>query len=238
MRRLKLGGLASAALAGLLCVGCVSGQSTRYYFAAADLDHDNSDLKFYRVTVKGCSVNTKSNMQTGWYDAEALHDLFGQVGAPTKTENLGSCVMTYNGDKGEWEIQEGQKRFTVIYGANADAMADQVKLFAESNEAGAAFGSLLAASVGGRQFDEAVDSEKSASDAKVRAAATAKQLKDLSGKLDDKDLTPEKVRLILLQAAQAGAAALGSTATFDSSSADAGFTQAQATYDAQAANLK
>lgn len=222
-------------------LGCQTSQSTRYYFAAASMDDANPTVKFYRVTVSGCSFNSRAEMQTGWYDAAALHDLFGQVsGISAEANGKRSCMMEYDGAESAWKVVDGDKRFTVIYGANADALADQVRLFAESDAAGAAFGQLLAGALAGRNFETGAIAERNLAVARKANADIAAKLKEIAGKLDpaNKDLTPEKARLLLLQAAQLQAGSLGSATVFSTTSADAGFKDAQTVHDALRAGME
>ncbi len=72
--------LLAVSAAGLLpMLGCCHTAEMRLYLAAADISDPTPKLKFYRVTVRGNSQFVKSYLQTGFYDAEALHLLFGEV---------------------------------------------------------------------------------------------------------------------------------------------------------------
>lgn len=63
----------------LLCLsGCATHQKSTLYFAAADLNNTNPDLKFYRLTINTCAMQSKTQLQAGFYDANAVRMLNGE----------------------------------------------------------------------------------------------------------------------------------------------------------------
>jgi hypothetical protein len=209
--------------------------------AAADLaDSDHPKLTFYRITIKANSVNTTSSYQSGFYSATALHQLFGEVKQPTASSdsaNLGT-------GSGEFQIlldpQTGlpsrvtqNDRFAVMYGANADAVAQQIQAFAEASDTGDQIGAVLAASIGAPLQQQLAIATQSAQ-AKQKAQTTlAQQLTALAGQLSAANQTPAQVKAILLQAAQYATTAAGSTITYSTAAADqdTSFQKAKVVYD-------
>lgn len=236
---------ALAALVVAATTGCATKHYQRFYFAAASLDDDAPRLKFYRVTVRGEAMNVASNLHTGWYDAETLHELYGQP--PTWAERAnavrgggaGNRMLRYNAATGGWEVVDDNKRFTILYGADASAMAEQVSAMATAQEGGDGIARLIGAIAAG---DATIETETNVETAKKMKAAIAELAKGMrttatqleAAKTDDK-ATPKSVRLKLLERAQAVSNALGSVATYDKSDPDKGFDQVQSTLTALSA---
>jgi hypothetical protein len=121
----------------------------------------------------------------------------------------------------------------MIYGANADAIADQIRVFAESDDTGKGIAALLAASASADAFERITAAEQSTAQVRKNAAALATQLKSLAdGIAKAPPATLDALRKILLQAAQFASQKAGSSTIFNTSDLDKGFTEAQATYDA------
>jgi hypothetical protein len=226
-------GLLIAAIALSAC----SGVSTGHYFAVADLNDPNSELTFYRVTINANSFLTTSQYSSGFYDADALHQLFGEVKKPDSpavksagTLQPGTLQLKCNA-KGNCEVGGANDRFTVIYGVNADAIADQIRLFAENENTGKQIAALLAASMAADTFERTVAAEQNTEQVKTNAAALAKQLKSLAEEIGTAK-APETVRGALLRAAQQASQKAGSSAVFDAKDINKGFTQAEAAYEA------
>ena len=126
-------GYFSLLIVTLSFTGC-SGVWTQHYFAMVDLDDPNRDLSFYRVTVNAESFLTTSQYSSGFYDAEALHQLFGEVKKPeanggkagSGTLQAGALQLMCNA-RGQCQVGGTNDRFTMIYGTNADAIADQIR---------------------------------------------------------------------------------------------------------------
>jgi hypothetical protein len=234
-------------IAALALSGC-SGVSTGHYFAVVDLDDPNSELTFYRVNINADSFLTTSQYSSGFYDADALHQLFGEVktqeSTGTKSQNGKSAPATNGAGtlsagtlqlmcnaKGSCEVGGANDRFTVIYGANADAIADQIRVFAENENTGKQIASLLAASAAADTFERTVAAEQNTEQVKTSATALAKQLKSLAEDIGTAK-APEAVRGALLRAAQQASQKAGSSAVFDMKDFNKGFTQAEAVYEA------
>jgi hypothetical protein len=221
----------------LFFAGC-SGVWTQHYFAMVDLDDPNRDLTFYRITINADSFLTTSQYSSGFYDADALHQLFGEVKRPdaaagkagSGTLQAGTVQLMCNA-RGQCEVGGANDRFTMIYGANADAIADQIRVFAESDNTGKGIAALLASSASADAFERITAAEQSTAQVRKNAAALATQLTSLVDGIANVK-TPDALRKILLQAAQFASQKAGSSTIFNTSDLDKGFTEDQATYDA------
>lgn len=167
----------------------------RFHFAAADLAEDHPHLTFYRVTVRGVSGMSTSHLLTGFYDANALHDLFGKVESPQtaatggsqtaeKPSHSGSVVVEYDPASKSWRLVNDNERFTVFWGTNADAMAQQVGAFAEANQTGDDLAGLIAAAAGRDSFDALRNAQRAADAKESNRADLSDELKDLKKELD------------------------------------------------------
>ena len=218
--------------------GCTT-STMRSYFASIDLDSTDPkgpEISFYRVSVRGSSFLVKSSFQSGFYDAEALHVLFGEVKKPEPAPagRAGVLELTYNATKRTWESLNDKDRFTIVYGTNADAIAQQIQLFADSADAGKQIGALLSAAATGDALTGAIAEEQTSADLAIKAKDLAQKLRALSGTLADatKVNSAAALRSILLKAAQEASERLGSSTKFDAADLDTGFAQAAATYGA------
>src|SRR5262249_50191186 len=221
----------------LLLTGC-SGVWTQHYFAMVDLDDPNRDLTFYRVTINADSFLMTSQYSSGFYDADALHQLFGEVkrtdaavGKPGSGTLQAGTLQLMCSARGQCEVGGANDRFTMIYGANADAIADQIGVFADSDNTGKGIAALLASSASADAFERITAAEQTTAQVRKNAAALATQLKSLTDGIA-KAATPDALRKILLQAAQFASQKAGSSTIFNTGDLDKGFTEAQATYDA------
>jgi hypothetical protein len=267
-------------------VGC-SGARTRYYFAAADLDDSGADdqpssnatLTFYRVTFNAASFGVKASLQQGFYDAGALHQLFGEVKNPNAKEkkddatdkakdaanakgkakaktmpkasdsasapnsaddanaavpavnsasvSSGSYTLEFDPATRTWHVMDEPQRFTIIYGANADAMASQVQAFADNDELGQQIGKILKSSIAKKNKKPAAQDAdaKTLKADQASANAVAKKLDAASKSIKD-DAMPNAVRASLVQAAQDLLDSLGNKETLDKSNFDAAMTHA------------
>jgi hypothetical protein len=244
----------------------------------ADLNAPERELAFYRITINASSFLTTSQYNAGFYDANALHQLFGEVKSPSppaavvdtkKTDTGATGSATTSGTvpstpppsaptpptpamtttttnasslqagtvqvecdvKGNCKVNGGANdRFTVIYGANADAVADQIRAFADSDSTGKQIASLLAASASADVFERTSAADQMTDQAKQNAAALAKDLKSLADQIA-KATSPDAARKLLLRAVQLASQRAGSSTIFDAADPDKGFTQAQATYE-------
>lgn len=220
-----------------IALSACSGVSTQHYFAMADLNDPNQDLTFYRLTINADSFLTTSQYSSGFYDADALHQLFGEVKKPEPaggkagpgTLQAGAVQLICNA-KGSCEVGGANDRFTMIYGANADAIADQIRVFAESDNTGKGIAALIAASSAADAFERITAADQNTAQVRKNAAALATQVKSLAEGIAKAD-TPDAIRKILLQAAQSASQKAGSSTIFNTSDLDKGFTEAQTTYD-------
>ena len=140
-------------LAAFLCstIGCKSSTTSTTYFAVVDLDDSNAEMEYYRVKVKAKARNSQTLYQAGMYDAAALHDLYGSMSTPNQLMKANdSEETTSNSELVQNDFLD--KRFTVIFGANADAIVRQMQLASENTTMGNSFGRLLEASVSGDLF--------------------------------------------------------------------------------------
>lgn len=212
-----------ALVACLLLAGCATSQEMQIHLAAANVDRDdaNPTVKFYRLTIKGSSTNTKSNLETGFYDAAALRTLYGDVGkegiAGTTDRSVGSIMLRYDKDNKTWQGLPSNELFTIIYGADADSIAKAVSTYGKSQKVGEALGRLIARSAGDDQSKEAVAAEQTQADTAKDAVALAGATKTASDNLkaaaegeDAAQRTPATVRAELLHLAQEVLARLGS----------------------------
>lgn len=230
--------LSIAALAvAFLAAGCGSTQRMRLHVAVADVDDPNPTIKFYRVNIRARSSNVKTDLQTGYYDANAVRKLYGEVKKPaepgTAPSKVGTHQFVYNGRNGRWEPMSEDQLFTVVFGADAKAIAAEIKTFAESDQTGQQMARLIAAAAGRDVFIEAVAAEQLESQqrAKVKALYTAlKERKAEADKLDD-SVTPEKLGQLLLKTAQEAARQLGASTQFRTESSTNGFQDAKQLYE-------
>ncbi len=230
--------------------GCTSTQENTWYFAAAQIPtHDAAEankpvqLKFYRVKVKAYALNGKTELLTGLYPADALHDLFGEVKKPgdkppdpapanpqpsegqtppkggggehdmtttgadgatqpanTTTPKLSSSIaFECNAKTGELSVIPANARFTVLYGVNAQAIAQQISSFADADTTGNQLGSLLVAATGAGPAKISADAaEKAANDLVAAAAKTGTALKKA---VTDTPADAAKIRTAVVTAA-------------------------------------
>lgn len=256
--------------------GCGSA-STQYYFAAANLDDATKKPKvtFYRVTFEGSSFGAKSSLQQGFYDANALHELFGEVKKPdppgkgstnatssagagkkqaagvaaappapreTVSTASGTYQLMYDFDTEQWTVTN-QERFTIMYGANADEMANQIQLFAKNDKLGQQLGNILKQSMktpkgtGKTPKPQPQPKPQPPTPSKLdqlkrQAADGIKGAATLAGQLDAiiKKIPDDKAdtaRADLREAAQDALAALGSKTKLDDQDLDKAFQQAE-----------
>lgn len=242
LRSLRRGILiATGCILSLSLIGCITSHYQRFYFAAADLDETYPELKFYRITIRGKARNVQADLHTGWYDVATLQDLYGQ--APQwkdrpkdrAPEGAGQYQLIYDPASQSWSFVDNNKRFTVIYGADASALAGQARLFGESQQNAQGFERLFAAVAGGQAHIQAIEDEQEAADLRAQVSSTAKNLNALAAKIESDDsltTTPLALRKTLLQAAQMGANAIGAGHVFDTTDPEKGFAQAEAYYTA------
>lgn len=241
----------------LICIPAIAGCTKSemiYHFAAADLAEPNPHLTFYRLTIKGCSGAETSKLQTGYYDANALHELFGEVsdknaGSGVQTSNqthVGEVLVEFDPGSNRARVVQQNERFAILFGTNADAMAQQVGAFADSDQTGDAMAALLAAAAGRDKFDALANAKQSAEEkdlSRSRLVDALKSIKDeVNGLVDPPAsgatvpqgktvITLDEVRKLLRNAAQSALSNAGSGATLPSKPDDA-FKEASLALDA------
>ena len=261
--------LAAAATAG----GCNSYQESQWFFAAAQVPvgHvepgrivtadavkvDDVKLKFYRVTIKGWSINSNAELLTGVYPVKPLHDLFGEVTRPEekKKDNVDDAdaaapatksttsvrkevigdgrrdatpsepdqdVMLFecNKELGRLRLIPQDARFTIFYGANADAIADQVKQFADADDTGTLMARLLLSASGAGEQKLAADAadKTSANLSKALSDEIPSELEKQAATIKPTDAEAARtsqVNAALASVSQAILKSLGSTSTVD-----------------------
>lgn len=232
-----LGVLYAVLSIAMLGTGCGSTQRMRMHVAVADVDAADPSVKFYRINIRARSSNVKSDLQTGYYDAGAVRHLYGEVKKPaeagTTPSKVGTHQFVYNGKKKRWEPMSEDQLFTIVFGADAKAIATEIKTFAESDQTGQQMARLIAAAAGREVFIEAVAAEQLESQqrGKVKALRTALQeRKSEADKLAD-TVTPEALGQLVLKAAQEAAKQLGSSAQFRTDTSANGFQDAKQLYE-------
>ncbi len=196
-------GLVFVVLAVLLnAAGCNQASMTSY-FAAADLDDKEPVLKFYRVKVTGESRLSRTNLQTGFYDASALQSLFGMVKpneAVTRKRipnDPANVVLEVNPVTGRVRQVEQNQRFTILYGSNADAIASQISAFSQSRTTGQAMARIIGAAAGQDAYTGLISAQGNAKQAEKANEAAQKALTDAAnGIKPDDDATARKRKLI------------------------------------------
>lgn len=165
--------------------GCITSQHDELIFAAADLDDPNPDLKFYRVKIDARAVNNETNLQTGFFDADAVRGLYGEVPVtrsdadPFLGTGVASQQLFFDSGTGKWEPVENEV-FTVVYGADASVMASQIQDFATALNTGDTLGRLLGAAVAGDLYADTRDATQKNAANKEAMALTAGQLDDIA----------------------------------------------------------
>lgn len=208
------------------------------HVAVADIDSPDPEVKFYRITIRAKSSNVKTDLQTGYFDANAVRRLYGEVKKPAESASAPSKAGThsfyYNSRKKQWEPANDDQLFTVVFGADAKAIAAEIKTFAESDETGQQIARLMAAAAGREYYIDAVAAEQVSSQEKAKVAALATALKSSSEdaeKLKPDTLTPEELSKSLLTAAQQAVEQLGSTAKLRTDHSTNGFADAKQIYE-------
>lgn len=193
----------------ILLSGCAK-STMRFHFAAievvpsresspgdksqANAEGAKAQLRFYRVTIKGTSWNSVSKLQTGYYDAQALHQLFGQVssdGSGTKSksadpgEQFEQVVLQVDPVTGRCRIVQHDQRFSILFGNNADAVTQQIMAFGEAQDTGEKIASLAAAAVGRDDFEALYSARTDASERQAAAVRLAEELRKIAEKLKD-----------------------------------------------------
>lgn len=204
-----------ALLVILACMGgCQTKNSQRLYFAAVDTDEQDPDLKLYRVTVSARSRNMKADYRSGFYNAQAVREFYGEVAPPgtgvnpAATPNAGLHTLAYDPVTHSWQLINNSL-FTIYYGADASALAKQVSLFADSMEDGKVFGKLLGAALAGRSYLEAQNADIATKAEKAKADAMATLMKKLAGTINTAQSSDASIDGAVKELARTLAADLG-----------------------------
>lgn len=227
-----------------LAGGCTSYQENTWHFAAAELPAIGKSpvLKFYRIKVKGWSLNGKAEMLEGMYEAAPLHELFGEIKRPEAPEEnheahttqtvagggaadmpdashvpVNQPIVQCKAELGELEIVPPDSRFTIFYGANAKALSDVVKQTAEAESTGKGLADLFLAASGGGQEKLAADATEA--QANEVAGANTQLSKDVRKQADAvlAFTKPSEAENAIASLAQQALKALGSKTTLDAS---------------------
>ncbi len=168
-------------------------------------------LRFFRVTVHGTSGMNRTNLQTGFYDAGALQSLFGEVsaksqqGATSKAKSAVSVVLEIDPLTGDMRRLEENQRFTILFGANGDALAQQISAFATSEAQGEVLARLIASAAGRDTYVELLTVQAAVENATNRNAAVKKALEaaTISGEGEAEQAALSRRRQLLLAVAKA-----------------------------------
>ena len=214
-------------------LGCAKSEMV-FHFAAIDANPktltagnhqspapgDHATLKFYRVRIKGESMNGRADLQTGFYNADALHQLFGDVSeenakSRTNHEGFGQVIVQYDPASGQHRIIKQDQRFTVVFGSNSDAVSEQIASFASASDTGKALGSLIAASVGKESLDSLHTARSDAEIKQEQAQQLTQSLKGIADEIgtlptDDPAAFSQQLRQLIRKAMQKGLRATGS----------------------------
>jgi hypothetical protein len=217
-----------------ILLGCTTSDNNTIYFASANISPDKPTLTFYRVKIKGKSTLMKTDLQTGFYDANAVRALFGEVAKDTSGKNdytgLGQYQLIF--ENGQWKVMDPQELFTIVYGTDAKALTGVIKTYAGNNKLGEQIGSLfLGAAINTEEY-------KRSSEAEFQADQSQKMNKTLAEDVNliKESISTDTVKISdnltkpLLSAAQKIANRLGCSETFDVEKPDEGFKQARDYY--------
>ena len=134
-RRTMSAALLSATLLAL--AGCSTVVAENHYFAAFKdkPDGDREPVQFYRLAVDGNSQFANTRYLTGYFDERAVSLFFNELKSPTN-QKLFDDNMTLPGSAGT-KIQPlsptaDNGAFVLIMSTNADAIANTIGSFAES----------------------------------------------------------------------------------------------------------
>lgn len=184
--------------------GCTRSTMTRM-FAAANLDKGKQQLRFYRVTVDGHSSNSEAKLQAGFYDAGALHGLFGEAAAsnePSTPSSPASVTLTFDPVTGQMQKVDNDRRFTILWGTNADAIANQLSVFASSAAQGDSLARLMAAAAGQEEYAARLTAQIDAERAERAKDSGSETLDRLAGEVKD-ETESDNARRALLRAIEA-----------------------------------
>lgn len=206
--------LGIACLAGLGLAGCASRQFEQHIFAATELEGQNPVVKFYRISIKAKARNMKTSYQAGFYDADAVRSLFGEVRKQEDEsgtlQQAGTLTLELEGNR--WSVVNQDTLFTIVYGADATAIATQIQAFANSDANAAAFSRLLGAVIAGDAFLEIDEVKAESLDLATKKKIAAERLNTLAATLDGGETPAEELEQELRTTAVLLANIVGPTA--------------------------
>lgn len=240
--------------------GCTTSQEMRLHYAVVNVDEAKPQIKFYRLTLRGSSSNLKSSMTTGYYDANTLRYLYGDVlsgsgsgnagtngtgdgGAKTIAAN-GNLVFQFDPATKSLTQLPPSSLFTMIYGADSQALSDAIKSFADNDKTGETMGKLFARAAGGDAFDAAISAENQQQTVKNNlkkldvaigslAADYTNTILNTVSAPKDKPVPlppPDQIDLQLLVTVQKAFALIGSGTTLPTNNLVDGYNKAQQLY--------
>jgi hypothetical protein len=225
------------ALLGLVLTGCTTQQKVRFHLAVANIDSDNPDLKFYRVTIKAKASNVKSDLQAGYYDANAVRQLYGTISTNVATPQDGSRIGThqfvFDPATKQWSAIPDDQLFTIVYGVSAKAIAATIKAYNDSDQTGQQLASVIVAAAGRDSYMQAIGTEQLQRDERSKLSSLTSQIKDLADKAAKlpSTATPKDAGAVAVQAMQDTAQQLGSSIQLDSNDLAGSLQKAQQLLD-------
>ena len=138
--------LACILLAVLVC-GCQAGIRERHYFASFAPDKPTEPVNFFRLDVKGKARLTNARYVAGFYDERAVDLFFNEI-KPSSDAQARQLFAADLKDPGTAEVLKplspGESgAFVMILSTNADAIANAIGSFAESQEVANNISTLL-----------------------------------------------------------------------------------------------
>lgn len=130
-------GVAVLALAAV-SAGCSTTIAENHYFAAFKDkgDGDREPVQFYRLTVDGASHFANTRYLTGYFDERAVSLFFNELKSPTNQKLFDDANLTLPGTNGTkitpLSPTADNGAFVLIMSTNADAIANTIGSFAES----------------------------------------------------------------------------------------------------------
>jgi len=224
-----------AAAVATFAMSCTSTQKNTIYYAAVDVDDDKEPaVTLYRLKIRGESSMVGATMQSGFYDANAVRALYGEVKREEGKDyaagsSIGQISVVREGNS--WRLVPANELFTIVYGADAKAIAQVIRATVEADDFGTKLGGLLAAAVNPTAVADArrreIESQAATADASALADELDAMATAVTGNETSYDLSRAAVR-----ASQLVANAAGSATTFNTQDPQEGLKQALAEYRA------
>jgi len=176
IRRLGAVAICAAIIAAVLG-GCVSTQRSQMYFAAVDVDDENPEVKYYRVTTQARASNKKLEYVAGFHDAKAVRQLYGKVSSDGGEASNSVRMVVFNPNTGMYEMANDEV-FTVMFGADASAMQKQIMAFAKSDKLGKYLGGFMSSAIAGDAYSRAASMNNATAEGRSRVSAAVKETAD------------------------------------------------------------